>query len=845
MAFFGSPTNSSFGNPNDLVAQARRVGMSDDEIMQLLLDSGMDPNAASLNVPVAPLSLAPPSILPRQEAQTLPMSSFAPVKPLQAPRPTTPPAPMTPNNARVGTGDDNYPDLRFDDRIAAAAEAYGVDPDIARGLFDVENMQRDPYATNKHSTAIGLGQLVEASRADYNKAHGTNFTREDFFDPDLNMDATFWYLTTRDGKTIQDQLRAYNQGNGGMRRGLGGDYLNKVLAAAGQPPAPMTDSEGLTVAAASQAYDDEEVIPPLPEQVLLPAEAAGGAEPEKLRRAGYAGEIDEDVLANSIVDTTKDSPGFMSKLMGALSGPLGEGLIGMGAGILGARGTYGDTWQAIGQGGQQGLEAYGYAQRRAQRDREAAAAAKVEQQKLLSEAEARRFTRTNMKMQTFNSMADKYGPKAMVAYLKANPDLLEQFGGEVSESMFESKNGWQTHISGGHMIRTNKSGEVEVTKLPEGVTVAGTAEVEGPGGKPIRITYDKQGNRVSELGAVPPKSSSKSQRIIDARPADDPTSGITVKHIVNEDGTLTPMRDAKGGYVYGEQGRTPFMRGADGKMQLSQEDNRTDAGKTRLYEDMERARSVYPTVTGLIGERNSDGEYVGGSLTDDVVGIARDIHLQKVGLEAQSGAIKRIFSVGARKEMPAEGEDDSKRFTHDKWFNRLKVSESDYMLSSLAYQLAIASNPDGRISDADMAFARERLGGAKWALSSAQDIRARVAAFAKEIYERGANAYISLKKESELPESLRPYYLAIDNKALSPDQIARRDQLIQQWGEAEAAQGPTPKEPPAKSTSAAATTGVRARLKVDVPGKGKKGDEFMLPPGQKIPADSKVWEAVE
>lgn len=862
MAFFGSPTNSSFGNPNDLVAQARRAGMSDDQIMQLLLESGMDPNAADLNVPASPLSSAPPSIIPRQELQTFSASDFPAVQPedfpsgmgtpFAPPRPTTPPAPMTPNNARVGSLDDSYGDYSrdtFDQRIAAAAEAYGVPQDIATGLFNVENRQRNPYAINgEGSTAIGLGQLTEAAREDYNRAHGTNFTREDFFDPDLNLDATFWYLTTRDGATIEDQLRAYNQGNGGMRRGLGHDYLAKVRGEAGAPPSPMTGDDGTSLAAAPQAYDelDAEVMPPAPEQVLLPEEpagAVGSGSDGPLVGGGWnpnAARMNRDMglpaePEGGLSSDPKESPNFIQKLMGALSGPMGEGLMGMGAGILGARGTYGNTFQAIGQGGQQGLEAYGYAQRRAQRDREAAAAAKLAADKLKDAEEARRFTRTNMKMQTLGVLADKFGSKAMVNYLRANPDLLAQFGGQVDPSMFQSKDGWTTHVSNGYIIRTNKSGESQLTKLPDDLKVSGITEIE-EGGKNVKIAYDQSGKRVSTLGNAPTdKDKPENVQIVEARPSWDQESGITVMHRKNADGTLTPLHDENGQPRYGAQGGAKFERGPDGKIRVAPKDAITDSYRSKLREDIARYQIVAPQVRGLIGDRDANGKYVGGMMTDDVLGMAKDVALRKRGWEAQVPALRRIFNPSMRPTQPADGEDETKRFTRDKWFNtdRNKVSESDYLLSALAFQLAIASNPDGRISDADMVLARQRLGGKDWALSSADDVRERVASFAREMNQRAVSAYMELGQEDQMPNSLRSFYREFDEKDMQPRHVARRKELLQKWDT----------EAPPEQPAAPAASQDGAGKQVIVRNK-ETGERKVLPPGVKLGPDSK-YEVVK
>lgn len=772
---------SSFASPNELVERARALGVSDAEIAQMLLDQGDDPNAVNLFMPTPALAPAgPKSPVPSAQVPVIENSMF----------PTTPPMPDTPNNARVGEGDESYGDFSpdtFDQRIAAAADSYGVPRDVAMGLFNTENAPRNPYAINgSGSTAIGLGQLTEAARADYNKAHGTNFSREDFFDPDLNTDATFWYLTTRDGDTLDDKIRAYNQGNGGAAEGRGYGYLASVKGNAG-PGAPAgaretmfanrggaTSAESMSVASAPPGYDEELPPPPMQGGTLLEGEPGGEA---------------------PISSDPKESPGFFGKLMNALSGPLGEGLMGMGAGILGARGTYGNTFQAIGQGGQQGLEAYGYAQRRAQRDREAAEAAKLAQQKLKTEEEARKYTRTNMKMQTFNSLSDKFGPKAMVKYLRANPDLLEQFGGSVDPSDFVSKEGWSTNVSNGYIIQTNKSGETRFTKLPDELQqkeVARTEKIKDENGNPIIAGYDKAGRRIANLGTpADDKKSEAAPKIVEARPSWDQTSGITVMHEQKPDGTLVPLYDEKGNPRYGAQGNKPFrMNPETGRPELAPKEKRriTDAGQQKLEEAIAGWRYSQPLTEKMLGARDKDGNWNGkGILSDKVVGAIASLQTAKAGQESQlpivEDFLKQIWR--DRSTKPSGGKDvpDSDKYTEALWFDE-NISKAQYALNALAFQLALTNNPDGRISDQDIKIARDMLGGNN-PLSFARDARAKVASFFDTVEAKAVSAYIQRQEEDQIPDELRGAYLRISPRLLEPDQRERRAKILQQWGEVE------------------------------------------------------------
>lgn len=790
MAFFSPMPSSGSGldpRAQQLIEQARQMGLGEDEIAQMLDSSGFNPQEYANDL------LSVPELDPNAQADVIPPQVAQTLASQPGMEPTfTPPAPPTLNKARIGTGDKSYGDYNdpnvFTQRWNDAADSYGVPRDIAQGLLTTENAPRDPFATNDSSSAIGLGQLTDAAQADYNKAHGTNFSREDFFDPDLNTDATFWYWTTRDGDTPLDKTRAYYAGNKGAARGEGGDYAALVAKNAGQPGSfgrgPATGMDGTSTLAAPPAYDDlpTEAIPPTAPGMrgdVLGAEPGGEVDTTS-ESPGFMDSLGTTILGE------KDKPSFFGKLMGALSGPLGEGLMGMGAGILGARGTYGNTFQAIGQGGEKGLQAYGYAQRRAQRDKEAAAQAKLEQQKLLSEAENRKFTRTNMKMQTLATLSSRYGPKAVVKYLRANPDLLAQFGGDVDESTFEDKDGWKTTVSNGYVIRTNdRTGASELQKLPEDLKVSHYEEIE-EGGKRLKVGLDEHGKRVVTMTA-PSKDSDGKSTIVEARPPDDLESGITIQYERKPDGTMTPLRDENGNYRYGAQGNKPFRPNpVTGKPELApKERGRSAAGETKLDEARDSWNYSLPLVKKMLGNRDAKGDWdYKGILDDKTLGAFASLAKAKAGEEAQWPLVEKFISGiwRQRPTMASGGADvaEKDKYTEKRWFDP-NISRAEYAMNALAFQLALTNNPDGRISDQDIKIARDMLGGSN-PLSFATDARQKLASFFETTENKAVRTYVNRGEEDQIPEELRPAYMKIIPGSLEPKQRERWAKKMQEWG---------------------------------------------------------------
>lgn len=112
-------------------------------------------------------------------------------------------------------------------KIEKAAEKYQMDLKTALALVDVES-SFNAKAKNKRGDAYGLCQVTLPCLTQYNWKHGTDYTLENMYDADLNLEVGFWYykvyilgicnkeydyITTNDEwKTFRDAYIAYNIG---------------------------------------------------------------------------------------------------------------------------------------------------------------------------------------------------------------------------------------------------------------------------------------------------------------------------------------------------------------------------------------------------------------------------------------------------------------------------------------------------------------------------------------------------------------------------------------------------------------------------------------------------------
>ena len=128
---------------------------------------------------------------------------------------------------------ENEEKLDFEDaielikKIEKAAEKYQMDLKTALALVDVES-SFNAKAKNRGGEAYGLCQITFPCLDEYNKWHGTDYTLENMYDEDLNLEVGIWYykiyildicnksydyITFGDEwKTFRDAYIAYNIG---------------------------------------------------------------------------------------------------------------------------------------------------------------------------------------------------------------------------------------------------------------------------------------------------------------------------------------------------------------------------------------------------------------------------------------------------------------------------------------------------------------------------------------------------------------------------------------------------------------------------------------------------------
>ena len=113
------------------------------------------------------------------------------------------------------------------EKIEKAAEKYQMDLKTALALVDVES-SFNVKAKNKRGDAYGLCQVTFPCLTEYNNWHGTDYTLENMYDADLNLEVGFWYYkirildfynkkydfitTNSEWKTFRDAYIAYNIG---------------------------------------------------------------------------------------------------------------------------------------------------------------------------------------------------------------------------------------------------------------------------------------------------------------------------------------------------------------------------------------------------------------------------------------------------------------------------------------------------------------------------------------------------------------------------------------------------------------------------------------------------------
>ncbi len=111
-----------------------------------------------------------------------------------------------------------YPFL-YREEIERLGTQYGLEPELIAALIHVES-KFNPAAESRRG-ARGLMQIMPATGGWVAEALGwQNFTSEDLFDPQLNLEIGCWYLAglREEFSNITRALAAYNAGRGNVRR---------------------------------------------------------------------------------------------------------------------------------------------------------------------------------------------------------------------------------------------------------------------------------------------------------------------------------------------------------------------------------------------------------------------------------------------------------------------------------------------------------------------------------------------------------------------------------------------------------------------------------------------------
>lgn len=162
-------------------------------------------------------------------------------------------------------------------------------------------------------------------------------------------------------------------------------------------------------------------------------------------------------------------------------------------------------------------------------------------------------------------------------------------------------------------------------------------------------------------------------------------------------------------------GKTEFDVAAPTRANITKNQNIIDEGENTL---------------GLIGDLRA-------VIKDENLGAVGDIRLFWQGIRGQVEAVNQSMSdvavdLGATGNVAA-------------WFDP-SLSTKDLLANQLAYRLALANNPDGRISDPDFRNAQKALGFDR-AFTGALDVVARLDAFEKQIVRAQDVAYRRLGQD--------------------------------------------------------------------------------------------------
>lgn len=131
-------------------------------------------------------------------------------------------------------------DYSMDYLIGKWARVRELRPALVKAVVKQESNFR-PNAVGDNGTAIGLMQVrvLPGSWDDvldeFNQAEGKEYTREDLFDADKNLEVGTWHLAKLVKKYDEETgVSMYNIGETGFLRGRRNDYNTRVIAYARQ-----------------------------------------------------------------------------------------------------------------------------------------------------------------------------------------------------------------------------------------------------------------------------------------------------------------------------------------------------------------------------------------------------------------------------------------------------------------------------------------------------------------------------------------------------------------------------------------------------------------------------------
>lgn len=371
---------------------------------------------------------------------------------------------------------------------------------------------------------------------------------------------------------------------------------------------------------------------------------------------------------------TRDT--WYAKLLGGLgdnfstSTPMGEALMGLGMGILGAQNTYGSTMNAIGQGGTQALNTYGYAKRREQ----------IEQYKkdqLVAQKEASAGKRVENLLATAKQLADSGQYQAANKIISSNPAVLESL-----------------HLGRGDVLFGPKSKDPQYYVAKE----TGRVFSYGPDGVTLVGSVDAQPDQGPD-----PYSGSFTKEVT------DPTTGQAVLRLYSRDGRV--IRDLDG--TPKGQPQLAFDPTTGTYRLVETNDNMKPPGEllNTSYSKFDAASTLIDITTTMDDAIAKSPSSVG------FLGMLKSTTLATVGQAdaATGGAIKR-FVAQAGAEAQRSGLKNADVLFNDP--SRSTIEALSDAMAVMRWKL-IENNPRG-LTDNDLKAARAGVGVEGWLTSPDQ-----------------------------------------------------------------------------------------------------------------------------